>query len=85
VEGAKKLLVSKIRIGEEVRQIVSGIAQYYTPEQMVGKKVVVVTNLKPVKLRGVLSEGMVLCASDANGHFALVSPEAAMDAGAEVC
>ncbi len=84
VEGAKKLLVSKIRIGNEVRQIVSGIAAYYKPEEMVGKKVVVVTNLKPVKLRGVLSEGMVLCASDADGHFALVTPEAAMNSGAEV-
>ena len=84
VEGAKKLLVSKIRIGSEVRQIVSGIAQYYKPEEMVGKKVVVVTNLKPVKLRGELSEGMILCASDESGRLALVSPEKAMDAGAEV-
>jgi len=69
-----KLLVSKIKIGNEVRQIVSGIAQYYTPEEFVGKKVVVVTNLKPVKLRGILSEGMVLCASDDSGNLVAVGP-----------
>lgn len=85
VEGAKKLLVSQIRIGDEVRQIVSGIAQYYKPEEMVGKKVVVVTNLKPVKLRGVLSQGMILCASDDNGGFAVVSPEKDVQSGGEVC
>ena len=85
VEGAKKLLVSQIRIGEEVRQIVSGIAKYYKPEEMVGKKVVVVTNLKPVKLRGVLSQGMVLCASDDNGGFAVVSPEKDVRSGGVVC
>ena len=69
-----KLLVSKIRVGNEVRQIVSGIAEYYTPEEFVGKKVVVVTNLKPVKLRGILSEGMVLCASDDEGNLVAVGP-----------
>ncbi|HHX59351.1 MAG TPA: methionine--tRNA ligase [Epulopiscium sp.] len=74
VPKADKLLVSKIRIGSEVRQIVSGIAQYYTPEEFVGKKVVVVTNLKPVKLRGLLSEGMVLCASDNEGNLVAVGP-----------
>lgn len=83
VEGAKKLLVSQIKIGNEVRQIVSGIAQYYKPEELVGKKVVVVTNLKPVKLRGVLSEGMILCASDDNG-LCVVSPEKDIPEGAEV-
>ena len=84
VEGAKKLLVSQIKIGKEVRQIVSGIAQYYKPEELVGKKVVVVTNLKPVKLRGVLSEGMVLCASKGD-NLCIVTPDAEMDDGAEVC
>ena len=84
VEGAKKLLVSQIKIGKEVRQIVSGIAQYYKPEELVGKKVVVVTNLKPVKLRGVLSEGMVLCASKGD-KLCIVTPDAEMDDGAEVC
>ncbi|MBO5008807.1 MAG: methionine--tRNA ligase [Clostridia bacterium] len=83
VEGAKKLLVSQIKIGNEVRQIVSGIAQYYKSEELVGKKVVVVTNLKPVKLRGVLSEGMILCASDDNG-LCVVSPEKDIPEGAEV-
>ena len=74
VEGADKLLVSKIKIGDEVRQIVSGIAKYYNPDEMVGKKVVVVTNLKPVKLRGVLSEGMILAASDGK-NLSVLSPE----------
>ncbi len=74
VPKADKLLVSKIKVGDQVRQIVSGIAQYYTPEEFVGKKVVVVTNLKPVELRGVLSEGMVLCASDDEGNLVAVGP-----------
>ena len=74
VEGADKLLVSKIKIGDEVRQIVSGIANFYSPEEFVGKKVAVVTNLKPVKLRGVLSEGMILAASDKK-NLALLSPD----------
>ena len=84
VEGAKKLLVSQIKIGKEVRQIVSGIAQYYKPEELVGKKVVVVTNLKPVKLRGVLSEGMVLCASKGD-KLCIVTPDSEMEDGSEVC
>ena len=83
VEGADKLLVSQIKIGDETRQIVSGIAKYYTPDEMIGKKVVVVTNLKPVKLRGVLSEGMILCAS-AGKSLSLVSPDDAIPDGAEV-
>lgn len=83
VEGAKKLLVSKIKIGSGVRQIVSGIAEYYKPEELVGKKVVVVTNLKPVKLRGVLSEGMILCASDDKG-LCIVTPDGDIPDGAEV-
>jgi len=84
VPKADKLLVSKIKIGEEVRQIVSGIAAYYTPEEFVGKKVVVVTNLKPVKLRGILSQGMVLCASDDHGNLVAVGPLGEMVSGAEV-
>lgn len=84
VPKADKLLVSKIKIGEEVRQIVSGIAAYYTPEEFIGKKVVVVTNLKPVKLRGILSQGMVLCASDDNGNLVAVGPLGEMVSGAEV-
>jgi len=83
VEGAKKLLVSKIKIGSEIRQIVSGIAEYYKPEELVGKKVVVVTNLKPVKLRGVLSEGMILCASQGK-KLSIISPEGDIGDGAEV-
>ncbi len=75
VPKSDKLLVSQIKIGDEVRQIVSGIASYYTPEEMVGKKVVVVTNLKPVKLRGVMSEGMVLCADDGQGGLKIVTVE----------
>ncbi len=86
VEKSDKLLVSQIKIGEEVRQIVSGIAMYYSPEEMVGKKVVVVTNLKPVKLRGVMSEGMVLCADNGDGVLKLVTIEDAsgVPAGSEV-
>ncbi len=84
VPKADKLLVSKIKIGEEVRQIVSGIAAYYTPEEFVGKKVVVVTNLKPVKLRGILSQGMVLCASDDHGNLVAVGPLGEMVSGATV-
>lgn len=84
VPKADKLLVSQIRIGEETRQIVSGIAAYYSPEEFVGKKVVVVTNLKPVKLRGIMSEGMVLCASDAEGNLVAVGPLGEMASGAIV-
>lgn len=83
VEGADKLLVSQIKIGDEVRQIVSGIAKYYSPEEMVGKKVVVVTNLKPVKLRGVLSSGMILAASDKDG-LSLITPDKDIESGFEV-
>lgn len=84
VEKSDKLLHETIRIGTETRSVVSGIAKYYAPEEMVGKKVVVVTNLKPVKLRGVLSEGMILCAEDENGTLRLVSPEGEIASGANV-
>lgn len=84
VEKSDKLLHETVKIGDEVRSIVSGIAKYYTPEEMVGKKVVVVANLKPVKLRGVLSEGMLLCAEDSEGNLSLVSPEKDMTSGGEV-
>jgi methionyl-tRNA synthetase len=84
VDKSDKLLVSQIKIDDEVRQIVSGIAKFYTPEQMIGRKVVVVTNLKPVKLRGVLSEGMVLAASDNEGRLTLVTPSEEVSGGAEV-
>ncbi len=83
VEGAKKLLVSKIKIGKEIRQIVSGIASQYSPEDMIGKKVVVVTNLKPVKLRGVLSEGMILAASDGD-VLSLLTPDKDIEDGSTV-
>ncbi len=85
VEKSKKLLCSQVRVGSEVKQIVSGIRKYYSPEEMVGKKVMVLVNLKPVKLAGVLSEGMLLCAEDAEGNLALVTPEKPMPAGAEIC
>ena len=85
VKKSKKLLCSQVRIGREVKQIVSGIKQYYTAEEMVGKKVMVLTNLKPAKLAGVVSEGMLLCAEDAQGQLALVAPEKEMPAGAEIC
>lgn len=85
VPKSKKLLCSQVRVGSQVRQIVSGIKAYYTPEEMVGKKVMVLANLKPAKLAGVLSEGMLLCAEDAEGNLALVTPEKPMPAGAEIC
>ena len=85
VKKAKKLLCSKIRIGNEVRQIVSGIANYYEPEQMVGKKVAVVTNLKPVKLCGILSEGMILAASDDEGNLSVLTTDKDIIAGSEIC
>ena len=75
VEKSDKLLKSTVQLGNETRTVVSGIAKYYTPEQMVGKKVIMVTNLKPAKLRGVLSEGMILCAEDAEGKLCLLTPE----------
>ena len=85
VKKSKKLLCSQVRIGSQVKQIVSGIKAHYTPEEMVGKKVMVVVNLKPAKLAGVLSEGMLLCAEDAEGNLALMTPEKDMPAGAEIC
>ncbi|MDE6274663.1 MAG: methionine--tRNA ligase [Clostridiales bacterium] len=84
VEKSSKLLHETVKIGDETRSIVSGIAKYYTPEEMVGKKVIVVTNLKPAKLCGVLSEGMLLCAEDKDGKLALLTPEAAVASGAKV-
>jgi len=85
VPKSKKLLCSRVKIGKEVKQIVSGIRAHYTAEEMVGKKVMVLVNLKPAKLAGVLSEGMLLCAEDAEGNLALVTPEKNMPAGAEIC
>ncbi len=85
VPKSKKLLCSQVKIGSEVKQIVSGIKQHYSAEEMVGKKVLVLTNLKPATLAGVVSEGMLLCAEDADGNLALMTPEKDMPAGAEVC
>ena len=85
VPKSKKLLCSKVQVGSTVKQIVSGIKAHYTPEEMVGKQVMVLVNLKPAKLAGVLSEGMLLCAEDADGNLALVAPEKPMPAGAEIC
>lgn len=85
VKKSKKLLCSQVKIGSQVRQIVSGIKAHYTPEEMVGKKVMVVTNLKPAKLAGVMSEGMLLCAEDADGNLSLMVPEKEMPSGAEIC
>jgi len=85
VPKSKKLLCSQVRIGSQVKQIVSGIKAHYTPEEMVGKKVMVVVNLKPAKLAGVMSEGMLLCAEDAEGNLSLMVPEKEMPAGAEIC
>ncbi len=84
VEKSKKLLCSQVKIGNETKQIVSGIRKYYSPEEMVGKKVMVLCNLKPAKLAGVLSEGMLLCAEDANGDLALMQPEKAFPSGSEI-
>lgn len=85
VPKSKKLLCSKVRIGSQVKQIVSGIKAHYSPEEMVGKKVMVLVNLKPATLAGVVSEGMLLCAEDADGSLALMMPEKNMPAGAEIC
>ncbi len=85
VENSKKLLCSQVKIGSSVKQIVSGIRKYYSPEEMVGKKVMVLVNLKPAKLAGVLSEGMLLCAEDADGNLSLMTPEKEMPSGAEIC
>ena len=84
VPKSKKLLCSQVKIGSEVRQIVSGIKSQFSPEDMVGKKVVVVTNLKPAKLAGVESQGMILCAEDADGKLALVTAGEDMPHGAEI-
>ena len=85
VPKSKKLLCSQVKIGSEIKQIVSGIKQHYSAEEMVGKKVMVLVNLKPATLAGVLSEGMLLCAEDADGNLALMTPEKEMPAGAEIC
>ncbi len=85
VPKSKKLLCSQVKIGSQVKQIVSGIKKHYTAEEMVGKKVMVLVNLKPAKLAGVLSEGMLLCAEDAEGNLSLMTPEKQMPAGAEIC
>ena len=85
VKKSKKLLCSQVQIGSQVRQIVSGIKAHYSAEEMVGKRVMVLTNLKPAKLAGILSEGMILCAEDADGNLSLMVPEKEMPAGAEIC
>ena len=85
VPKSKKLLCSQVKIGSETKQIVSGIKAWYKPDQMVGKKVMVVTNLKPAKLAGMLSEGMILCAEDDEGNLALMTPEKDIKPGSEVC
>ena len=85
VKKSKKLLCSQVKVGSQIKQIVSGIKGHYTAEEMVGKKVMVLVNLKPAKLAGVLSEGMLLCAEDADGKLALMTPEKDMPAGAEIC
>ena len=85
VEKSKKLLCSQVKIGDEVRQILSGIRKYYSPEEMVGKKVMVITNLAPRKMAGMLSEGMLLCAEDAEGNLALMTPDKDMPSGSEIC
>ncbi len=85
VPKSKKLLCSQVKIGSQTKQIVSGIKKYYSAEEMVGKKVMVLVNLKPAKLAGVLSEGMLLCAEDADGNLSLMTPEKDMPSGAEIC
>jgi len=85
VKKSKKLLCSQVKIGSQVKQIVSGIKQHYSAEEMVGKKVMVLVNLKPATLAGIVSEGMLLCAEDENGERALMTPEKKMPAGAEIC
>ena len=84
VPKSKKLLCSQVKIGSQVKQIVSGIRKDYSPEEMVGKRVMVLVNLKPAKLAGVVSEGMLLCAEDAEGNLALMTPEKKMPSGAEI-
>ena len=84
VKKSEKLLKNTVRVGEQTRTVVSGIAKFYSPEEMVGKKVVLVTNLKPAKLCGILSEGMILCAEDAEGKLSLLSPEKDMPSGSGI-
>ena len=85
VKKSNKLLCSQVKIGNQVKQIVSGIKQHYSAEEMVGKKVMVLVNLKPATLAGVVSEGMLLCAEDADGNLALMTPEKDMPSGAQIC
>ena len=85
VEKSKKLLCSQVKIWSQTSQIVSGIKKWYSPEEMVGKKVMVLVNLKPAKLAGVLSEGMLLCAEDAEGNVVLMTPEKPMIPGSVIC
>ena len=84
VKGSKKLLKNTVKIGDETRIILSGIAKYYTPEEMVGKKVVVVANLVPRKMMGEVSHGMILCAADAEGHLSLMTDDKQFPSGCEV-
>ena len=85
MQKSKKLLCFQVKVGSQTRQIVSGIKAYYKPEDTIGMKVMVLTNLKPAKLAGMMSEGMLLCAEDAEGNVCLMTPEKAMPAGAEIC
>ncbi|MDE5865974.1 MAG: methionine--tRNA ligase subunit beta [Lachnospiraceae bacterium] len=85
VPKSKKLLCSQVRIGSQTKQILSGIKQHYSAEEMVGKKVMVLVNLQPREIAGMMSEGMLLCAEDADGNLALMIPEKAMPSGAEIC
>ena len=84
MEKSDKLLKSTVKIGNETRTVVSGIAKFYKPEEMVGKKVVMITNLKPAKLRGIVSEGMILCAEDENGNLKLLAPEGDIEDGSGI-
>jgi len=85
VPKSRKLLCSQVKIGSQVKQIVSGIKSNYSAEEMVGKKVMVLVNLKPAKLAGVVSEGMLLCAEDGEGNIVLMTPEKEVSPGAEIC
>lgn len=84
VEKSEKLLKSTVKIGAETRTVVSGIAKFYTPEEMIGKKVVMITNLKPAKLRGIVSEGMILCAENERGELRLLAPEKDIEDGSGI-
>lgn len=85
VKKSRKLLCFQVRVGEEVLQIVSGVKEYYTPEEVIGKKVMVLTNLKPATMAGLVSEGMILSAEDRNGKLAFMVPEKDVEVGAEIC